>query len=155
MDSVFGRESLAGLVWLPRLLQKARHCEGSPDGRLVDGYCYGDNDFIDKQLITFLRTDDSTISALVREHPDDAEVARILVERSGHTPEEVAEFNTAFRRKNFNFVLLEADEGRMPPGVKATLLKFLYNGAVMPIFYPLFRRDERNRNTGTPPAAVR
>jgi hypothetical protein len=140
-----GRDSVAGLVWLPRLLEKARHCAASPNGRLVDGYCYGNNDFIDKQLITFLRTDDTTISALVREHPVDADVARILVEQSGHSPAEIEAFNTAFRRKNFDFVLLEADEGRLQPGLKASILKFLYNGAVMPIFYPLFRRDERNR----------
>ena len=66
-----GRDSVAGLVWLPRLLEKARHCEASANSRLVDGYCYGDNDFIDKQLIAFLRTDDATISALVREQPVD------------------------------------------------------------------------------------
>ncbi len=149
-----GRDSVAGLVWLPRLLEKARHCEASPNGRLVDGYCYGDNDFIDKQLIAFLRTDDATISALVRELPSDADVAQTLVERSGHTPAEVEAFNAAFRRKNFNFVLLEADEGRLRPGLKASVLKFLYNSAVMPIFYPLFRRDERNRTAtaGSPSA---
>jgi hypothetical protein len=140
-----GRDAVAGLVWLPRLLDKARHCEASPNERLVDGYCYGDNDFIDKQLIAFLRTDDVTISALVREHPDDADVARILVERSGHSPAEVEAFNTAFRRKNFNFVLLEADEGRLG-GAKGAVLKFVYNNMVMPIFYPLFKRDERKRN---------
>ena len=148
-----GRDSVAGLVWLPRLLDKARHCEASPSGRLVDGYCYGDNDFIDKQLIAFLRTDDVTISGLVREHPDDAEVARILVERSGRTPAEVEAFSASFRRKNLNFVLLEADEGRLG-GPKGAVLKFVYNAMVMPIFYPLFRRDERNRNAHVPPAAT-
>src|ERR1700682_4052916 len=140
-----GRNSVAGLVWFPRLLEKARRCESAQNGHLVDGYCYGDNDFIDKQLIAFLRTDDATISALVREQPVDADVARILVERSGHGPAEIEAFNAVFRRKNFNFVLLEADEGRLRPGLKASILKFLYNGAVMPIFYPLFRRDERKR----------
>ena len=140
-----GRDSVAGLVWLPRLLEKARRYEASPNSRLIDGYCYGDNDFIDKQLIAFLRTDDVTISALVREHSDDAEVARILVERSGHSPAEVEAFNTAFRRKNFNFILLEADEGRLG-GAKGATLKFIYNAMVMPIFYPLFERDERKRN---------
>jgi uncharacterized protein DUF5069 len=147
-----GRDSVAGLSWLPRLLEKARHCEASPNGRLVDGYCYGDNDFIDKQLIAFLRTDDASISALVREHSDDADVARILVERSGHSSAEIEAFNSAFRRKNFDFVLLEADEGRLGTGLKATILKFLYNGALMPIFYPLFRRDERNRARANPPS---
>lgn len=142
-----GLERAAGLVWLPRMLQKARRCESSPTGRSVDGYLYGDNDFIDKQLIAFLRTDDAAISALVREHAADADVARILVERSGRTPAECAAFNTSFRRKNLDFVLLEADEGRLPPGIKATVLKFLYNNVLMRVFYPKFRRDERKRNT--------
>ena len=139
-----GHDSVSGLVWLPRLLEKARHCAAS-DGRLADGYCYGDNDFIDKQLITFLRTDDVTISALVREHPADADVARILVERSLRSPAECSASNATFRRKNFDFVFVDADEGRLRPGFKSTILKVLYNNLVMPIFYRLFQRDERNR----------
>jgi hypothetical protein len=143
-----GRNSVAGLCWLPRLLEKARRCETSGSGRLVDGYCYGDNDFIDKQLLAFLRATDTDVSALVREHADDATVAAILVERSGRTPAEIAAFDDAFRRKNFNFVLLEADEGRLGSGLKAAILRALYNGVVMRIFYPLFRRDERKRSAG-------
>lgn len=140
-----GRSSIAGLSWLPRMLEKARRCESSTTGRLVDGYCYGDNDFIDKQLRTFLRTTDSAVSALVREHPDDADVAQILVQRSGRSPAEIAAFDKAFRRKNLNFVFVEADEGRLGSGLGTLILRGLYNGAVMPLFYALFRRDERNR----------
>jgi hypothetical protein len=141
-----GRDSVEGLVWLPRLLEKARHAEASQSGRLIDGYCYGDNDFIDKQLLAFLRTDDVTISGLVREHPADADVAKMLVERSGRSHAECEAFSTTLRRKLFDFVLIEADEGRLRPGLKASILKFIYNNMVMPIVYPLFRRDERNRN---------
>ncbi len=130
---------------MPRLLEKARHCETMSAGRLVDGYCYGDNDFIDKQLMGFLRTDDATISRLVREHQADADIATILVERSGRSRAECEAFNTAFRRKNLNFVLVEADEGRLPPGLGATMLRFFYNTVIMRIFYPLFERDERKR----------
>jgi hypothetical protein len=140
-----GHESASGLVWLPRLLEKARHCAAS-DGRLADGYCYGDNDFIDKQLIAFLRTDDVTVSALVKQHPADEEVARILVERSGRSTAECSAFSTAFRRRNFDFVFVDADEGRLRPGFKSTTLKLLYNSLMMPIFYRLFQRDERNRS---------
>ena len=140
-----GRDSIEGLSWLPRLLQKARRAEAAQSGRLVDGYCYGDNDFIDKQLIAFLRTDDVAISALVRDHPADADVAKILVERSGRTPAECAAFDATFRKKNFNFILLEADEGRLR-GVKGALVKFVYNAVIMRIFYPLFERDERRRS---------
>jgi len=92
------------LVWLPRLLEKARHCEASPDGRLVDGYCFGNSDFIDKDLIAFLRTDDETITSLVRAHPADADVAAILIERSGRTPAECVAFSASFRRKFFDLM---------------------------------------------------
>jgi hypothetical protein len=140
-----GRDSIAGLAWLPRLLEKARHAEIAQSGRLVDGYCYGDNDFIDKQLIAFLRTDDVAISALVREHPADADVAQILIERSRRSRAECEAFDRAFRKKNFNFILIEADEGRLS-GFKGAFLKFVYNAVIMRIFYPLFRRDERRRS---------
>lgn len=139
-----GRDSVAGLVWLPRLLEKARRSEASPEGRLVEGYLYGDNDFIDKQLIAFLRTDDAAISALVREHPADADVARIIVERSGRSAAECEAFSRKFRRNNFDFVLLEADEGRLR-GIKGAILKFVYNSLIMPVVYRMFTRDERNR----------
>lgn len=142
-----GLNSVAGLVWLPRLLEKARRCEATQNGHLVDGYCYGDNDFIDKQLIAFLRANDATISTLVKEHPADSDVARILVERSERSPAECEAFNKTFRRRNFDFVLLEADEGRLRPGLKAAILKFMYNNLMMPAIYWMFRRDERNRNS--------
>lgn len=140
-----GRDSIAGLVWLPRLLEKARHCEGASGGRLVDGYCYGDNDFIDKDLIAFLHTSDAAISKIVSEHAVDADVARILVMQSGRSAAECQTFSTKLRRKFFDFVMLEADEGRLPPGPKTTIVAFLYNNVMMPIVYPMFRRDERNR----------
>jgi hypothetical protein len=140
-----GLDSEAGIVWLPRLIQKARRCLSSPGGRLVDGYCYGDNDFIDKMLMTYLRTDDATITALVRENPSDADVARIIVERSGRSATESAAYSASFKRKLLNFVFLEADEGRLPPGFKTSAIKFLYNKALMPAVYFMFNRDERNR----------
>jgi len=140
-----GLDSEADIVWLPRMLQKARRCLTSPDGRLVDGYLYGDNDFIDKQVISFLRTDDEAISALVREHPSDADVARILVERSGRSASECAAYSKSLKRKFMNFFFLEADEGRLRPAFLASAIRFLYNKALMPVVYLMFRRDERNR----------
>ncbi len=127
------------------MLQKARRCLTSPDGREVDGYLFGDNDFIDKQVIAFLRTDDETISKLVREHSSDAEVARILVERSGRSASECAAYSGSLKRKFMNFFFLEADEGRLGPGFKSSAIKFLYTKALMPVVYLMFRRDERNR----------
>ena len=144
-----GHDSVGGLVWLPRLLEKARHCEASPDGRLVDGYCFGNSDFIDKDLIAFLRTDDETITSLVRAHPADADVAAILIERSGRTPAECVAFSASFRRKFFDFILLDADKGRLRPGLKSATIKFAYNHLMMPAFYWMFRRDERKRSQET------
>ncbi len=140
-----GLDSAAGVVWLPRMLQKARRCLTSPGGRVVDGYLFGDNDFIDKQVIAFLRTDDETISALVREHPSDSDVARILVERSGRSANECEAYSTSLKRKFMNFFFLEADEGRFQPGFMAAIIRFLYNKALMPVVYSMFRRDERKR----------
>ena len=135
-----------GVVWLPRLIEKARRCEALGGGRLFDGYCYGDNDFIDKMVLSFLHTDDSAVSALVREHASDEEVARILVERSGRSPAECEQFSRQMRRKLADFILIEADEGRVT-GAKGALVKFLYNNAMMPIVYRMFARDESKRTT--------
>lgn len=143
-------DTACGLVWLPRLIDKARRCESAHGARLFDGYCYGNNDFIDKALIGFLKTDDTSISALVREQSSDDEVARILVERSGHSPAECAALSASIRRKFMNFALVEADEGRLPPGFKTNAVKFFYNRIMMPIVYPLFRRDERRRGAQPP-----
>ena len=128
------------------MVQKARRCLTSPDGRQVDGYLFGDNDFIDKQVIAFLRTDDDAIWALVRENPSDADVARILVERSGRSANECAAYSASLKRKFLNFFFIEADEGRLAPGFKSSVIRFFYNRALMPVVYAMFRRDERKRN---------
>jgi len=112
---------------------------------MMNGYLYGDNDFIDGQLLKFLRTDDKTVSELVRAHDDDAEVARILVERSGRDSTEVRAFAQKFRRKNMDFVLLEADEGRLGNGLRAKLTALFYNRLLMPVVYAKFAADERKR----------
>ena len=140
-----GLDTLEEVVWLPRLFDKARRFEElGKNARRVDGYCYGDNDFIDGKVLRFLRTDDATVSSLLRDHSD-AETARILVERSGRTPEECRRFSNDLKRSVNNFVFMEADEGRLPPGPKTAAIRFFYNNLLMPIFYAKFRRDERKR----------
>jgi hypothetical protein len=142
-----GLECIEEMVWIPRLLQKARrHEAGRQSGRdLMNGYMYGDNDFIDRRVLTFLRTDDAAVSAIVRAEPDDAVAARSLVEHSGRTVEERRAYSARLRRQLFDFVLLEADEGRLPPGPKRTIVRLVYNRLVMPVIAPLFRRAERKR----------
>ena len=141
------QDELAGLPWLPRLLEKARRFEaGRAAGvDLMNGYLYGDNDFIDAQLLRFLHATDAAVSALVNEHPDDADVARILIQRSGRSDDEVRRFAKRMRRQNFNFVLTEADEDRLGNGLGARLMRFAYNRVIMPIVYRKFAADGRKR----------
>lgn len=142
-----GLDSVGGVVWLPRLLEKARRVEelGS-HSRLFDGYCYGNNDFMDSIVLRFLRTNDEDVSAVVRAHPDD-EAARILIERSRRTPEECRKFSRLFTRSLRAFPIIDADERRLPPSFKTAALQRFYNGVMMPIVYAIFRRAERRRSS--------
>jgi hypothetical protein len=137
-------ETLEDLVWLPRLLQKARRSQ-QMGSRLFDGYCYGENDAIDGQLLRFLNASDSDVCNCVNEFPDDAEAGRVLIRRSGRSPEECRKFSQGLRRQFLNFAPIEADECRMQPGIKRTALQFLYNRIMMPFFYAMFRRAEQKR----------
>jgi hypothetical protein len=55
----------------------------------------------------------------VTEHAQDADVARLLIERSGRSAADRMAFNTAFKRKNFDFELVESDEDRLGNRLKA------------------------------------
>lgn len=145
-----GRETFDDLVWLPRMLQKARqHEESCVAGRdLMNGYLFGDSDFIDHRILRFLRTDDTALLTLVREHPADEDVARIVLQRSGRTTEERRRFSRRLRRMLADFVVLEADEGRLPPGPTSSVIRFVYNRLMMPTAYLMFRNAERKRIAG-------
>jgi hypothetical protein len=142
-----GRDEFSGLVWLPRLVAKARRfAQGRARGEdLMNGYCYGDNDIADRALLDFLKLDDAAVLRVVEAHPLDEDAARELIERGGRTLEERRRFSAGLRRKLFNFMLLEADEGRMAPGLRRSLLQFVYNRVVMPPFYLWFGYVERKR----------
>lgn len=144
-----GLESIEDVVWLPRLLQKARRREeGRAAGTdLMNGYMYGDNDFIDEKVLRFLHIGDTAVSALVREQPDDSVVARSIVESSGTTPDERRQFSRRLRRQLFDFVMLEADEGRIPAGFKRSFVQFVYRRLIAPAAYAIFRRAEEKRAT--------
>ncbi len=147
-----GLEEREALPWLPRLIQKARRYEeGRAAGTdLMGGYLYGDNDFIDQKLLAFLRTDDASVCALVREHDDDAEVARNVVARSDRTESERRAFGVRFRRRLLNFVFLEADEGRLPDGLRTRAIRFAYNRLLMPVVYKQFSIAENKRSRPKP-----
>lgn len=139
-----GLDSLEEVVWLPRLFDKARRSALNGNARLTDGYCFGNNDFVDSKVLRFLRIEDTAVSALLRDHSDE-EAARIIVSRSGRSADECRRFSRALKRSMANFSLMEADEGRLPSGFKSAALHFFYNSIMMPIVYPVFRRAERKR----------
>ena len=147
-----GLDEYDGVVWLPRLIQKARRAEeGRRSGSdMMNGYFYGNNDYIDEQVLQFLHVDDSVVSALVAQQLDDGEVARILTERSGRTSEERRTFSERLKRRLGNFALMEADERRMPPGPKRSALAFLYNGILMRLFNAQYRSAEKRRSSASP-----
>ncbi len=142
-----GRETFDELVWLPRMLQKARRREESRAAGcdLMNGYMFGDNDFVDHRVLRFLRIDDMAFLKLVQEYPRDEDVARIVIERSERTAGECSSFSRRLCRMLANFALLEADEGRTAPGLKRNIIRFFYNRMMMPIAYLGFRRSERRR----------
>jgi hypothetical protein len=144
-----GLEEREALPWLPRLIEKARRYEaGRTAGTdLMRGYLYGDNDFIDKQLLGFLRTDDASVGTLVREYDDDAEVAERLVASSRRTESERRAFGILLRRRMWNFSFLEADEGRLPDGLRTRMIRFAYNRLLMPVVYAQFSAAERKRRS--------
>lgn len=141
-----GLDEIDGVVWLPRMIDKARrYIEHGESSRRFDGYLYGENDFIDARALRFLRMSDSAFTSIVREHADDVEAGRVAIARSGRTQEQCRAFSAKLKRGMHGFALLEADEGRMPPGLKRTLIRTVYSGVIVPIAYAFFHRDEAKR----------
>jgi hypothetical protein len=152
-----GREAAAGLVWLPRLIDKGRRVlDGQAAGRdLLHPYLFGVNDPMDGQLLRFLGLGNEDVLEVLRREPDDAAAAAELVRRSGRSPQECAAWSARTLRRVRPFLAMtDADEGRRPPGLGTTFLRLVYNGLVMPPTYPLYRRAEQRRLAGgAPPAA--
>jgi Domain of unknown function (DUF5069) len=123
-------DTFDGLVWLPRLIEKARRrARGTA---AMNGYLYGDRAPVDRRVLRFLRTDDRAVSTLVAEFPDDTDVARLVLARSGRTDAERRAFSAALARRLFDFAALDADEGRLPHGVRAGAIAFGYNVLIAP-----------------------
>lgn len=154
-----GREAAAGLVWLPRLIDKGRRVlAGEAAGRdlLHDGgYLFGVNDPADGDLLRFLGLGNADVLDVLRREPDDAAAAAELVRRSGRTLAACAAWSARTLRTSGLFLaMMDADEGRRPPGVGTTLLRLVYNGLIMPPGYLLYRRAERRRLAVGPSTAT-
>jgi hypothetical protein len=136
-----------GLVWLPRLIDKARRAAlgRASSADLMNGYLYGDNDFIDRQVLRFLGIDDCALSELIEECDSDEDVVRIVLAHSGRSVAARRAFSAALERRSFRFAMLDADEGRLAPGPRSRIIAFLYSVAIMPIAYAAFGRAERRR----------
>ena len=124
--------------------------EGEAAGRdLLGDYLFGVNDPMDAQLLRFLDFDNEAVLRVLRREPDDGAAAAELVHRGGRTPEECAAWSARARRLNSPFLaMIDADEGRRPPGVGTNLLRLIYNRVVMAPSYPLYRRAEAQRLAG-------
>jgi len=143
-----GREAAAGLVWLPRLIDKRRRVlEGEAAGRdLLGEYLFGVNDPADAELLRFLGVTNEGVLAMLLREPDDARAAAELVRRSGRTPAECDAWSRRCLRWNGPFLaMMDADEGRRAPGVGTTALRLVYNYVIMAPYYPIYRRLELRR----------
>ena len=142
-----------GLVWLPRLIDKARRSAlGRASGAdLMNGYLYGNSDYIDGQVLRFLDIDDRALSELVDECGSDEDVTAIVLAHSGKSVAARRAFSAGLERRLLGFAMLDADEGRLTPGPRSRIITFLYNAVIMPIAYPAFRRAERRRSRAEDP----
>lgn len=137
---------LLGCLWLPRLLDKGRQAlDSQRQGRnLMNGYLFGDHDYADGKLLTFLRTNDAHVLELLRESADDEAVAKQLLRESGRSAAEILAWSTRFRRVNAPFAAMwDADEGRRAPGVGTALIRLFYRYLMMPPICLIFWIAER------------
>lgn len=132
-------ECTSNCIFLGRIIDKAtRKISGLPIGE----YMYGDNDYMDSRVLKFLNARAADVNALVRSQPNSETVGRMLVERSGKSPKQIARFNTRMLLAyGLVFMMFDADEGRKT-SVLAKLLASFYNRIIYPPFAKKFRRDE-------------
>ena len=141
-----GTDQLAGCMWLPRMIDKARGYEaaGLAPGAMLGDYMFGKKDYMDAILLRFLRLDDAQICDIVRAEPDDERAARRIVELSGKTQAECAAFNRRLVRGNGLFMaMMDADEGRRKPGIVVNLMRGVYNAVVFPLGKLMYRTGPR------------
>jgi hypothetical protein len=140
-----GGDEIYNCIWLPRMIDKARRVADSGGGYLIDGeYMFGEKDFADGRLLRFLGLSSAQVLGVVGVEPDDAQAAARIIELSGKTPPECAAFNRRFRLLMGPFLpMIDADEGRKPPGPWTAFLRGLYNNVIFRPALAIFRRSER------------
>jgi hypothetical protein len=146
------KERLCELVWLPRLLDKARRAlEGQRRGvDLITPYMYGDNDYLDAKLLAFLRMRDRHVLQVVAEEADDRRAGEVLVALSGRSPEECRRWSERFLKwEAFWIHIIEADEDSAA-GTGAEAARWFYNRVLFPPVFQVFRWMETKRTTAAP-----
>ncbi len=113
---------------------------------LMQGYLFGDRDYMDGQLLTFLNTNEARVLELLQDSDNDQTVAEALIHESGRTAGEIRAWNEQLYRKNGLFLkMIDADEGRRSPGLGTAVYRFVYNSIIMPPTYLFFRLTEGRR----------
>jgi Domain of unknown function (DUF5069) len=139
-----GRDEIGGVVWLPRMIEKARRIVDSGIAeKRVGEYIFGKHDPGDAQVLRFLGISDEEVLDVVRAIPDDNAAAMQLISMSGKTPVQCAAFSRRLRRLNAPFLaMMDADEGRRKRGAMTSFLRWVYNNVIMPPSYLYFARKE-------------
>ncbi|MGB8965177.1 MAG: DUF5069 domain-containing protein [Candidatus Cybelea sp.] len=149
-----GSERFYGLVWLPRLIDKARRVAASGNSYLIDHeYMFGENDFADGRVLRFLGLSSSDVLDAVRAERKDVLAAARIVAMSGKTPQECERFSRRFKLVMGPFLpMTDVDEGRKPPGPLTGLVRGFYNAVLVRGAVAVFRRSERARLRDQPPS---
>ena len=82
--------SIAGIVGVARMTDKAR----AHNAETLDDYIYGESSGLDQRVLTFLGISADNFAEAVDEH-DDSALGHWVLETSGKTAAEIAEFNDA------------------------------------------------------------
>lgn len=115
-----GFDEVGGYIWLGRLLDKARRLQEGGD---LGDYLLFEASPMDGMALRGWKVTGVQLAAWVAEGLSDEAIAHRVAAAAGHDP-------AAQRRWNGRFLLLnglflkgnDADEGRIPPGLQATLL---------------------------------
>lgn len=139
------RDTIGGLIWLPRMIHKARRLvDEDAHGKRVGEYIFGRHDPADAQVLRFLGISDEEALDIVRAIPDDDGAALQMISMSGKTSAQCAAFSRRFATVMAPFLaMMDADEGRRKPGALTSFLRWFYNRVLMPPSYMYFRYKER------------
>lgn len=115
-----GKDEISGYVWLPRMLDKARHLMQGPS----DGYLALEDSYMDRLLLQHWKLKGDQIRGWVKEGLDDAAIAARIAAHAGEDEPARSAWSESFRQK-YGIVLglIDATEERVPAGVGGEVLR--------------------------------